>query len=134
MRLSRILLPLFLVTLPACAANAGVAAESSPPAEAAAGVRLLNRAEGLRLMQSNDPLLLQDARVTGEVRVRVTLDAAGAVTASTVTSTTQEWFSAAALEVAPRLRFSAPAAAGAQATVRMLFAPVGTAQLGVVER
>lgn len=136
MRLSQLALPALLtLSISACAANVGAAASTAAgPAQASAGagVALQNRGEALRLMERNYPELLRDARVTGEVFVQVTLDAAGAVTASTVTRSTQDSFSAAALRVAEALRFSAPPVAGTRVNVRMLFAEAGAATITVV--
>lgn len=123
MRPIRIALPLLLATtLAACAANAGVSA-SAESAAAQGSLTLLNSAEGVQAMERNYPLLLRDARVTGEVMLAVTVDAQGVVTGSSVISSTQDLFSEPAQRAAQGLRFSAPSVAGSRVRVRMAFAP-----------
>jgi TonB family protein len=135
MRLSRIVLPLLLVlAIAACAANAGaVASAGGGGAGARARPELQNRVEALRLMRSRYPQHLQDARTAGEVVVVVTLDAAGAVTESTIRRSSHASFSEAARYVAGQLRFSPPAAAGERVNVRMLFSDMSRASIAVVD-
>jgi TonB family protein len=137
MRLSRIVHPLLLtLAMAACAANAGAGASASAGG-AEAGARSLpvlqNRAEALRLMRSRYPQHLQDARAAGEVVVVVTLDAAGAVTESTIRRSSHASFSEAALLVSRQLRFSRPAAAGERVNVRMLFSDMSRSSIAVVD-
>ncbi len=137
MRLSRTVLPLLLaLAFAACAANAGAGATASAGgAQAGAGARpvLQNRVEALRLMRSRYPQHMQDARTAGEVVVVVTLDAAGAVTGSTIRRSSHASFSEAARYVAGQLRFSPPAAAGERVNVRMLFSDLSRASIAVVD-
>lgn len=135
MRLSRIVLPLLLtLTITACAGNAGGGASASGGAPAArSNVVLQNRAEALRLMRHRYPQALQDRRVGGEVVLEVTLDAAGAVTASRVRRSTHASFSEAAMQVATGLRFSRPAAAGERVNVRMNFADMSRSGIAIVD-
>jgi TonB family protein len=135
MRLSRIALPILLAfSVAACAANAGAAASAGAAgARAESRVALQNRAQSVQLMLRNYPPLMRDARVTGEVFVQVTLDAAGAVTDSRVTRSTLTYFDEPALKVADQLRFTPPAAAGQRVDVRMLFAEQGQATISVVD-
>lgn len=134
MRLTRIALPLLLCSvLSACAAGAGAGAEpSATTAPQAAGVQLLNRAEALRLMSRNYPALLRDAQVTGDVVVRVTLNAQGGVAERTLARSTHQLFGAAALTVADQLLFTPPAAAGERVNVRMQFTLDQRADISIV--
>jgi TonB family protein len=135
MRLSRIALPILLAfSVAACAARAGAAASTgAAEASAASNVALQNRAAAVQLLLRNYPPLMWDARVTGEVFVQVTLDAAGVVTDSKVLRSTMTYFDEPALKVAEQLRFSAPAAAGQRVDVRMLFAQPEQASISVVD-
>jgi TonB family protein len=130
MRPIRIALPLLLLSAAACASSAGV--EASASTSPAASVQLLNRAEALRLMDRYYPQLMRDARVTGEVVVRLTLNADGTVADEAVLRGTQELFSNAAITVAEQLRFSPPSLAGQQVQVRMQFALDQEANIGIV--
>lgn len=121
MRPTRIALPLLFFALSACASSAGMEASASTSAQAGS-VQLLNRAEALQLMDRYYPQLMRDARVTGEVVVRLTLNAEGGVAEQSVLRSTQELFGNAALTVAEQLRFTPPAAAGQRVDVRMQFA------------
>lgn len=124
MRPFRIVLPLLLaLSITACAGNAGAAGgtqAAQPRAE------LLNRSDAVRLVRH------RFAGVPGEAVVQVTLDASGAVTGSTIRRSTHTAYSQAALEIAPQLRFTRPAAAGEQVNVRMRFADVSGASIAVV--
>lgn len=102
-------------------------APAAPPAAAAAAVavadstsvRLRNLGEGLRLMQRGYPQLMRDAGVTGDVSVDLALNADGTVRDARVHRTSAELFSRPSLDVAERLRFSPPPAAGWPVRVRM---------------
>jgi len=134
MRLIRLALPVLLFSAAGCAASTGATASASTSSTAAesGGVELLNRAEALRLMDRYYPQLLRDARVTGDVVVRLALDAQGGVAEREVLRSTQEQFSNAALTVAEELRFTPPAAAGTRVNVRMQFVLDGGARITVV--
>lgn len=141
MRPSRIALPLVLaLVVAACAGNAGGAASAPASAGAGAteagargGIQLLNRRAGLNTMQTSYPPLLRDARVTGDVVVEVTLDALGRVSGAVVRSSTHPDFYAPGQQVARRLRFTAPAAAGQRVTVRIQFAPLTSADIVITD-
>jgi TonB family protein len=128
----RIALSLLLLASAGACASRGAAEGSAPtPATAETGAEMRNRSEALRLMDRYYPQLLRDARVTGEVVVRITLDAQGGVVDRRVVRSTQEQFSNAALTVAEQLLFTRPAAAGEALEVEMHFRPDNTMRIDV---
>ena len=114
-------------TAPAADGRAGRGAVARP-------VTLRNAAEGLRLIERHYPPTLRAAGVEGEVIVEVTLDRGGRVTNVAISRSTHDDFSAAARQVAQRLRFSEPAAAGERHRVRMYFGGRGRTQIDMVRR
>lgn len=119
MRLARIALPLLLLSsLPACAARG---AASAPLAEVGT-VTLLNRDEMVRLMASRFTPGMRSVRRDGFVVMEVALDAGGAVTSSRYQSAGGGLsVNTIAHELAPRLRFSPPPAAGTRVLVRLAY-------------
>ena len=125
MRLARTLLPLLLLSaLAACAAKgtAAGAASAASPAGASGLVQLLNYDEILRLMSSRLTPAMRSEYRAGYAVVEVELDAGGAVTNSRYRSAGGGLpVHTIAREVAPRMRFTRPAAAGQRVLVRMAY-------------
>lgn len=117
------LLSLMVALMAACTSAATPRGEPAPATAAVAdslsSIRLRNLGEGLRLMQRAYPPLLRDAGVTGEVMAELALNADGTVQNVRVNRATHDLFRAPAAEVAERLWFSPPAAAGWPVRVRM---------------
>lgn len=122
-RIPRPLLVSALAVVAACAppATAGAEGAASVPAGAEGGVSLLNAGDAVRSMDRFYDPLLRDAGVTGTVTVDVALEADGSVRDADVHRSTHDSFSESAMRVAPTLRFSPPAVAGAVVRVRMQF-------------
>lgn len=117
-----LLAALLAVGAAACTPPATVGAEADAGVQAdTSGITLLNRAEMHRAMDAAYDPLLRDAGVTGRVHVDLTLNADGSVDDADQVDSTHERFSSSARQVAPRLRFSPPPAAGTVVRVRMEF-------------
>lgn len=122
MRILRIALPLLLVLASAaCAANGG-AASSEAAAKPSSAVTLVNRDEIVRLMSSRYTPEMRRLNRDGYAIVEVSLDAGGAVTATRFQSGGGGVpMSRISYDLAPRLRFTRPAAAGQRVLVRMSY-------------
>lgn len=119
MRLSRIVLPLLLLSaLPACAVRG---AASAPGAEMAS-VTLLNHDEMMRLMSARLTPEMRSRHRDGYVVLEVSLDAAGTVVSGRYHSAGGGLsVNIIASELASRLRFTPPAEAGQRVLVRMAY-------------
>jgi TonB family protein len=122
-------------TTPAAIPAPGPGAAPPPVPQAAptrvptGAVQLLNAERVARRMRGAYPQYLLDAGVTADVLVDVTVNAEGRVESTAPVGQpdeTQAQFLNTALALARELRFSAPAAAGAQVRVRMRFQPSGS--------
>jgi hypothetical protein len=128
MRLSRTVLTLVLISaLSGCAARGAAAGSSSAesaasPAGASGMVQLLNYDEILRLMSARVTTAMRSEYRGGFVVLELELDAGGAVTNSRYKSAGGGLpVNPIAREVAPRMRFTRPAAAGQRVLVRMAY-------------
>lgn len=125
MRLSRTALPLLLLTVvSACAPKAPVAVPESAasPASASGMVQLLNYDEKVRLLSSRFTPEMRRLYRGGYSVLELELDAGGAVTNSRyVRAGGGQGVHKIARELAPRMRFTRPAAAGQRVVVRMAY-------------
>jgi TonB family protein len=103
--------------------------QAAPTPAPTGAVQLLNAERVARRMRGAYPQYLLDAGTTADVLVDLTVNAEGRVESAAPVGQpdeTQAQFLNTALTLARELRFSAPAAAGAQVRVRMRFQPSGS--------
>lgn len=131
MRFSRTVLPLVLLSaLAACAAKGPAAGSASPaspsgpasPASASGQVELLNYDEIVRMMSARLTPQMRSQYSGGYAELELELDAGGAVKNSRYRSAGgQVPVNAIARDLAPRMRFTRPAAAGQRVVVRLAY-------------